>query len=741
MKYTFFQYYSLFILITVIGFGCTPEPKMEINELSQVQPIQGTKATITITLPENDWVNSRMSYEEINLNGGKAIQCLWSEDDKLVENSHPSTEDSHNVFTLVSGEGTSTGTFVCNNFSNNYSKVRKIYYPASKIKRDVDFLNISYADQTQKGDNNLKHLKDYYSFRLDCATNVLTQIYPMLDFQYSEGRLEQSSCMKFVLSGFPEMIPVEVSLEYFKADGSEGKPFHEYNYLDRYYGSYIDVVHPETTNRLSLNLSEFHEKTTTLTAYMMMSNYTIEIEKDAIFRVTVTSQEGKKYYADKLITANGVLDGGCLHIITLSEGWQGGTSDVFDQSNGGVYVIQEATKGTGTDIIIMGDGFTDEEIKEGTYEAIMKQAADNFFSVEPYITLKEYFNVYYVNAASLDKHDAKPFIEETMWYTNKNGASNGTARTIFETKFRPGQTHIEGNDNVVMRYMLEAIRRKGSNGGTPCTDEEEIYKRAESALAIVMINVECYAGTCYIYWNPWDYYDDYANPHSIAYIPLGYDGTGEQCKWTTIHEAGGHGFGKLGDEYGDDQIIFNFNYESFSQNQESGLYKNVDIYWTAELEEKYGDWADYIDSPSEYTTINTIGWADMLSAEHTYVQTEGLNMYEGAFTYPTFFCRSTPNSIMRSHLEANGHFFNAPSRRAIYYRLMKKTGGGDDWYNFESCFTDFFQWDPCRNIKLNWEETSTRSTCVEREEELLPLAPPVIKEMPMKKTFEPELQN
>lgn len=68
-----------------------------------------------------------------------------------------------------------------------------------------------------------------------------------------------------------------------------------------------------------------------------------------------------------------------------------------------VITLQTHTKGRGIKIILMGDLFVDTEVKNGIYENVMKEAMENYFSIEPYKSLREYFDVIAIKAVS--KHD------------------------------------------------------------------------------------------------------------------------------------------------------------------------------------------------------------------------------------------------------------------------------------------------------------------------------------------------
>jgi len=227
---------------------------------------------------------------------------------------------------------------------------------------------------------------------------------------------------------------------------------------------------------------------------------------------------------------------------------------------------------------------------------------------------------------------------------------------------------------------MQAIRTKGGKNGTACTDENEVSYRANRALMIVMVNVQCHAGTCSLVWTTGS---DYGNAYSVAYTALG-NNSEEQRRWTTIHEAGGHGFGKLGDEY-----------------------------WGPE--ERADGWS----LPWEDTTEDNVYWSELLGG-YGYEESEGLGVYRGGYTYENFFCRPTPNSVMRSQFSNDGKFFNAISRWAIWYRLMKLTGCTNA-SDFKSSLNEFIAFDNTITIDA---EPLTRSAVYDNG--MFPLAPPVL---------------
>ncbi len=294
-------------------------------------------------------------------------------------------------------------------------------------------------------------------------------------------------------------------------------------------------------------------------------------------------------------------------------------------TDGMVTTLQTASVGEGIDIVLMGDAYSDRQIADGTYAKDMEYIYDNLFTEEPYKSFKDHFNVHYVNVVSA-----------TEGYEYGN--------TALDSYFGEG-TFVGGNDNAVFTYAQKAIS---------ANDMDE-------ALIIVAMNSDNYAGTCYMYYPTYST-GTFGSGVSVAYFPKG----GDESTFAQLlhHEACGHGFAKLADEYAyEDMGIVPNDYESQIKEQQAGWgwWKNVDF--TSDL--------------------NTIRWSHFLN--DTRYANEGLGAFEGGLTYWNGVWRPTENSIMRY----NTGGFNAPSREAIYYRIHK-LAYGDDWqYDYEK----FVEWD------------------------------------------------
>ncbi|WP_300729477.1 M64 family metallopeptidase [uncultured Bacteroides sp.] len=318
-----------------------------------------------------------------------------------------------------------------------------------------------------------------------------------------------------------------------------------------------------------------------------------------------------------------------------------------------VVVVQKATKGKGINMVLLGDGFSDRLIADGTYESVMMKGIEAFFNIQPYTYFRDYFNIYYVNAVSVQE-----------------GCGRGM-NTVFTTVFGDG-TSVEGNNYTCMDYA----RLCGF------TDDE-----MNEVLIITMMNSTRYAGTCVMFRGP-HYLGDYGRGMSISYFPIG--NNDKDLEQVLHHEAGGHGFSKLLDEYYYDKAIYQGDIDTYLMLRESyGWGKNV----------------DYVSSPTE------VYWSKFIT-DPRYKQ-ENIGVYEGAATYMYGAYRPTDYSIMRY----NTGGFNAPSREAIYYRIHKLAYGEEWEYDFE----EFVKWDQVYGMPSFTGSTVSRSIDPEKR-----TAPPVI---------------
>ena len=66
-----------------------------------------------------------------------------------------------------------------------------------------------------------------------------------------------------------------------------------------------------------------------------------------------------------------------------------------------VTVLQQAKEGNGIEVVLMGDGYSDRQVADGTYLNDMKLIYKYLFNIEPYSSFKDFFTVKVLNVISL----------------------------------------------------------------------------------------------------------------------------------------------------------------------------------------------------------------------------------------------------------------------------------------------------------------------------------------------------
>lgn len=299
-----------------------------------------------------------------------------------------------------------------------------------------------------------------------------------------------------------------------------------------------------------------------------------------------------------------------------------------------VYQLQTHSEGNGVPLVLMGDGFLDTDISSGYYEQAMQQAMENLFTEEPYRSLRDLFDVWMVTAVSRNNAFTSGY---STAFSSQVDALNGNANS----------TLIAGDDEKVMAYA-QLVPELAAN--------PDLF---EEALCIVVLNSTVYAGTCWFGFNNAGQVMEFA----VCYCPMIYGLEDDMFRRVLCHEAGGHGFAKLMDEY---------------SYQEMGTMPESEIQTHQTWQEELG-WAMNVDfTPNSQEVV----WSRFLYDERYQgadAYGETLGIYQGACTYWSGAYRPTNESMMRS----NKNGFNAPSREAIYKRIMK-LAYGDNWnYDYE----------------------------------------------------------
>lgn len=304
-------------------------------------------------------------------------------------------------------------------------------------------------------------------------------------------------------------------------------------------------------------------------------------------------------------------DGVQKELATVKISQQGGQvlESVDFSEDGKIDTLQQHAKGEGIPIVLMGDGFVDQELADGTYRRVMEKAMENLFTEEPVKSLREYFDVFMINAVS------------------ENNDFGMGYKTAFSCKLAGGNsTVIKGDDVSVQVYVGKVLKEE----------------KKRNSLAVVVLNTSVYAGTTYF-----GYQDGNGKfiEFAIAYCPVIETLESEHFRQVLVHEAVGHGFGKLEDEY---------------------VYPDKGNVTTLEMQQirtmQANGWAQNVDFTA---SKDTVLWASFLT--DSCYQNEHLGVYEGACTYPKGAYRPSEDSMMNSNTCA----FNAPSRKSLYEKVMK----------------------------------------------------------------------
>lgn len=282
--------------------------------------------------------------------------------------------------------------------------------------------------------------------------------------------------------------------------------------------------------------------------------------------------------------------------------------------------LQKATKGNngGINIVLLGDGFSAKDIASGKYLKDIKQEVEYFFGIEPYKTYRDYFNVY----------TAIPLSTES---------GVGTVNTIrynrFNTTFTGG-VGLKADYDEVFDYAL----------GAPTVNKGNLNQ----TLIIMVPNSTDYGGICQM----WE------DGSAIAFCPQSTYGYPLDTRGVIQHEAGGHGFGKLGDEYIYHNAFIDFcdctccgHVLEFNAAKSLGWYDNLEL--TGKM--------------------HSVGWSHLIFDDR---YSDIVDIYEGGYMHNRGVFRSEPNSCMNNDIP----YYSTISRESIVKRIKAYAG---ETYSFE----------------------------------------------------------
>lgn len=286
------------------------------------------------------------------------------------------------------------------------------------------------------------------------------------------------------------------------------------------------------------------------------------------------------------------------------------------------------TKGNGVKIVFIGDGYDAEDIATRAYLNDVEEGMEYFFGIEPYKTYKEYFDVYIDFPMS---YESGVCSNVNIWRTTK-----------FDTTYGAGNNgRLKVNFDDMMSYVMNDV------AGT-VVNAENVNK----TLIISILNSDVYEGlTCM-----------WSTGAAIAAVPHSRYGYPNDYRGLIQHEAGGHGFGKLADEY----IYHRANIhrcpciccphvDDFNWGKSIGWYRNVSL----NGRHREVDWSHLI-FDDRYQDI--------------------VDIYEGGFYHSEGVYRSELNSCMNNNVP----YYSTISRQEIVERIMRYSGGTFDFETFVS---------------------------------------------------------
>ena len=292
----------------------------------------------------------------------------------------------------------------------------------------------------------------------------------------------------------------------------------------------------------------------------------------------------------------------------------------YEYDEDGVIPMQTATRGNngGIDILFVGDGYDAEDIANGTYFNDMQEEMTYFFAVEPYKTYKEYFNV---SAAVAMSCESGVVDSPDKWRNTKFSITYGAGDN--------GRLSVPFDD--IASYVLQDV------AGCPITSEN-----VNRSLIICVPHSDAYEGLTALY----------SDGSAIAVCPMSRMGYPNDARGLIQHEAGGHGWAKLADEY-----VY---HRAYIQNCTCICCGHVDALegmhamgWgrNVSLNGKYGrvEWKHLIPHPN-YSDI--------------------VDIYEGGYMHAYGVYRSEVNSCMNNNVP----YFSTWSRQLAVERIKWAAG-------------------------------------------------------------------
>ena len=292
-----------------------------------------------------------------------------------------------------------------------------------------------------------------------------------------------------------------------------------------------------------------------------------------------------------------------------------------DEAEDQEIVLQKATEGNrAIPLFIVGDGFTAQQIADGTYLETIRKRMDEFFAIEPYKTYRNYFTVSTALAVSPEEGISSP-------------------QKLTENKF--GTTDDPLGDGLRCDY--NALRRYVKDVSSMISDAN-----IGNTLVLIAMNYNTFNGNTQIF-------NDNLTVSFIPESPFDYP---YNTRGLVQYYAGGKGFGRLADE--------GVSHLDFIKACTCPRCNRIAEYYTGRAKGWYGN-------ISLSASMKTVPWSHLIFDSH---YSDIVDVFEGGYYHARGTFRSESQSCMSSYIQ----YYNTISRELIVRRIMELAG---ETYSFE----------------------------------------------------------
>ena len=319
-------------------------------------------------------------------------------------------------------------------------------------------------------------------------------------------------------------------------------------------------------------------------------------------------------------------------------------------ADGEVVGYMQSSKPKPIILVFTGDGYIKQDCNAGgLFEQNAAEGIEALFSIEPYKTYRDYFSVYMVFAHSLESGATQ--IDKGIY-----------KMTAFGTTFDDTGTGMSTNTDKAFEYAQKVPGMLAYNINNTCV--------------FMMVNQNRYAGTCWMW----------PSGKSVAICPVSRTSGNYSYAGVILHEGGGHGFGRLADEYVNSTTqIPSSEVTSYRASQGSGMYLNV----------------DFISDPQQVLWSHFLG----LSGYNK------VGVFEGAALYRYGAWRSEETNCMINNIK----YYSVACREQIVKRILTISGEG---YTLEKFFANDYVRSPGAAMEAETKSFDPKT--------FIPLAPPVV---------------